>query len=71
VERGGPAVIAPALFVVVYLVTVLASISLFDAATPLASASFLRCTRHSFPRLSVALRCGGGRDRRTIRHCAS
>jgi hypothetical protein len=34
-DAVGPAVIVPAMFVVVYVVTVLAAISLFDAATPL------------------------------------
>jgi hypothetical protein len=35
IDAVGPAVVAPAVFVVVYVVTVLAAISLFDAATPL------------------------------------
>jgi hypothetical protein len=35
VANASPAVVVPAVFVVVYVVTVLASISLFDAATPL------------------------------------
>jgi hypothetical protein len=34
-ERGGPAVVIPWLFVVVYTLTIVASISVFDAATPL------------------------------------